>query len=109
MESLAERLVRLRKKAGYTQEKAAQAIGITRAALNNYENGLRKPGYDVLLWMADFYGVPVEYLLGREDDYEPQYSEQTQILLQTLKGASEKEIAQAIKIVEALKGTMPDE
>lgn len=101
--NLSEKLVALRKDSGLTQKKAAEKLGITRSALKNYETGFRKPRYDTLCVIADFYGVTTDYLLGAEEYQQPEVSPNTQILLQTLKGATEEEIAQAIRIIEALK------
>lgn len=106
---IAEKLIELRRRAGLTQGRAAEGMGLTRASLNAYENGIRKPKIHAAKRIAEYYGVPVDYLLGYSIEYEEKHTPQTQILLQTLKGASEKEIAQAIRIVEALKGTMPDD
>ena len=103
-----ERLIKLRKQIGISQANAAEGMGISTTALNNYESGLRKPKYEALKRIADYYNVPVDYLRG-EEQAEPEYSDQTRILLQTLRGASESEIAQAVKIIKALKGTMPDD
>lgn len=100
---IGKKLVELRKKYGYTQEKSAQMIGISRTALKNYELGASKPSYESLRKIANFYGVTTDYLLGAEEYQQPEVSPNTQILLQTLKGATEEEIAQAIRIIEALK------
>ena len=102
-QGICEKLVVLRKRSGLTQQKAADGIGITRSTLNGYEQGIRKPKIEAARKIAEFYGVPVDYLLGYSEEYEERYSPQTQVLLQTLKGATEEEIAQAIKIIEALK------
>lgn len=102
-QGLCEKLVILRKRAGQTQQMAADAMGLTRASLNSYENGIRRPKIDAIKKMAAYYGVSVDYLLGDEPGTEPEYSPQTQILLQTLRGATEEEIAQAIRIIEALR------
>jgi len=97
-----EKILELRNQIGKPQGVAADEMGISHTALNNYEKGLRRPKYDSLKKIADYYGVTIDYLLG-EEETEPEYSPQTQVLLQTLKGASEEEIAQAVKIIEALR------
>lgn len=107
-ELFCKKIIELRKQSGISQEAAAEAIGISSSALSSYESGMRKPKYEKVEKIADYYGVSVDYLLG-ETDEEPELSEQTRVLLQTLRGASEREIAQAVKIISALKGTMPDE
>ena len=110
-DTLGQRLRECREEWGETQEAVARLTGIKRSNLANYETDFRKPRIEQLQILADFYGVSSTYLLTGHEVYEPsdKPTPQTQILLQTLKGASEKEIAQAVKIVEALKGTMPDD
>lgn len=107
--TLGQKLYALRKRDGRTLEEVAKAIGVSRPLINNYERDARNPSYKVLKSLADYYGVSTDYLLGY-DDTEPEEDpdDNTRVLLQTLKGASKREIDQAIKIIEALKGTMPD-
>ena len=99
---LARKLIALRDITGLSQARAAEGIGITTQALGNYETGFRKPKYDTLVRIAEYYHVSVDYLLGTEDA-EEELSPNTQVLLQTLRGATEDEIAQAIKIIQALR------
>lgn len=65
--NLHERLVQLRKMHGYTQKRVAEALGISRGAYANYEIGTRKPDPESLSAIAEFYGVSIDYLLGRTD------------------------------------------
>ncbi len=58
-------LTHLRKDAGYSQKKVAEALGISQALLSHYEKGIRECGLLFLVRAADFYGVSVDYLLGR--------------------------------------------
>ncbi len=58
-------LTHLRKEAGYSQKKVAEALGISQALLSHYEKGIRECGLLFLVRAADFYGVSVDYLLGR--------------------------------------------
>jgi len=101
--TVGEKLVMLRKSMGLTQAKAAERMGLTRPTLNGYENNIRKPNIHIIKRIAEYYGVSVDYLLGEEEYAEPELSPQTNILLQTLKGASEEDIAQVIRIVGALR------
>ncbi|MDF2571146.1 MAG: DNA-binding protein [Sporomusa sp.] len=63
----AVRLAKLRNNKGLTQQQVADITGLTRARLNNYEQGVREPDYDTLLRLADFFGVTTDHLLGRTD------------------------------------------
>ncbi len=58
----------LRKERGISQKAAAQELGISQALLSHYEKGIRECGLDFLTRTADFYGVSVDYLLGRTPD-----------------------------------------
>lgn len=62
---LTERLTVLRKNKNLTQQDVAAAIGVTRPAYTAYESGSRKPEYETLEKLADFYGVSIDFLLGR--------------------------------------------
>lgn len=64
---LAERLVKLRKAKGLTQNDVAGHLGISRGAYANYELGTREPDTDTLIKLAELYGVTVDYLLGRSN------------------------------------------
>ncbi len=67
---LAERLKELRKERNLRQEQVAVALDISMSAYCNYEQGKREPTASVLWRMADYYGVSVDYLLGRRDERE---------------------------------------
>lgn len=58
-------LTHLRKEAGISQKKAAEALGVSQALLSHYEKGIRECGLLFLVRAADFYGVSSDYLLGR--------------------------------------------
>lgn len=55
----------LRKERGLSQKEVAAELGITQALLSHYEKGKRECGLDFLVRAADYYGVSVDYLLGR--------------------------------------------
>lgn len=55
----------LRKERGMRQKEAADKLGVAQALLSHYENGKRECGLDFLITAADFYGVSVDYILGR--------------------------------------------
>lgn len=67
MVSFAERFLELRKEKHICQAEAADIIGISLRTYCRYESGEREPGVSVLIRMADFYGVSIDYLVGRND------------------------------------------
>lgn len=56
----------LREAKGLSMAKVAAALALPKGTYASYEYGHREPGIEVLLKLADFYGVTVDYLLGRE-------------------------------------------
>lgn len=62
-----DRLKQLRLEANLTQVEFADLIGINQVTYSRYENGSRTVPYDLLIKMADYYGVSTDYLLGRTD------------------------------------------
>lgn len=55
----------LRRERGLRQKEAADRLGVAQALLSHYENGKRECGLDFLVSAADFYGVSVDFILGR--------------------------------------------
>lgn len=67
-----EILKSLRKSKGFTNMKDfCEAINISINTYQNYESGKRIPTADILIKLADFYGVTTDYLLGREPAPDP--------------------------------------
>ncbi len=62
--NLGERIKKARDRIGFTQAKAAKAIGLTPSALANYEAGTRQIPVHILLDLASRLGKPVHYFLG---------------------------------------------
>lgn len=60
------RLKEIRKSKNISQEQAANALGISVRAYQNYEYEQREPNIEMINKLADFYGVTTDYLLGRE-------------------------------------------
>lgn len=60
---LGERIAEQRKKLGLSQEELAEKLNISQKSISKYELGDRKPQYKVLVRMAEYFGVTVDYLL----------------------------------------------
>lgn len=60
-----EILEELRKEKRITQRELAAKLGIARTTYSGYENGTRQPDQRTLNKIADYFGVSVDYLLGR--------------------------------------------
>lgn len=63
-----ERIRGLREDADLTQEKIGQAINVPQRTYAYYESGQRMIPPQVLCALADYYGVSVDYILGRTNN-----------------------------------------
>lgn len=61
------RLKELRKEKGISQVKLAMDLYVNQNTISRYENGEREAGYDMLIKIADYFNVSVDYLLERTD------------------------------------------
>ena len=61
----------LREDRDLKQEDLARLLNCTQACYSNYENGRRDIPTETLNQLADFYGVSVDYLLGRTNVKTP--------------------------------------
>ena len=63
MEALNERIKRLRKEKGLTQNQLADQLGVTDKAVSKWEVGEANPDISLLVKMAQLFDVTVDYLL----------------------------------------------
>ncbi|MGI6561653.1 MAG: helix-turn-helix domain-containing protein [Clostridia bacterium] len=64
-------LYRLRVEKKLSMKKAGEAVGVSDSAWNKYEKNKADPSIDILLRIADFFGVSTDYLLGRTEIRDP--------------------------------------
>lgn len=67
MEMNRNRLKDLREDHDYTQQQVAEKIGITQRKYSYIETGIQQLTAEVLVPLARFYDVSVDYLLGETD------------------------------------------
>lgn len=65
---LTERMKELRKERNLRQKDIATELNIAITTYCRYDLGMREPAASLLVRMADFYDVSVDYLLGRCDN-----------------------------------------
>ena len=61
------RLKELRKKKKISQLKLALDLDMNQNTISRYENLEREADYETLIKFADYFGVSLDYLLGRTD------------------------------------------
>lgn len=67
MATFGERLKILRTEKEMTGEELGDIFNVTKTAISNWENGNRFPDEPVLIKLADYFNVSLDYLLGRVD------------------------------------------
>lgn len=65
--SFGQRLKQARKEAKKTQDQVAKILGLDYSTISKYENNHSQPDNETLTKLADYFGVSVDYLLGRTD------------------------------------------
>ena len=105
--NLGDHLRQARNLSGFSQSEAAQALGITSAALSQYEAGKRRIEALTLERIARLYGVPVTYFFGVLDTTKHQNQSDWETALrtmaQTLTSVSKAGISELIQRIHALE------
>ncbi len=65
-EDFSEKIKRIRKWKGMTQQEVADKLRVSRSCVANYENGSREPDLAIVRKLAEFYDVRVEDLMGNK-------------------------------------------
>lgn len=63
---LAEKIIDLRKKAGWSQEELAEKLAVTRQSVSKWEGAQSIPDMDKVVQMSRLFGVTTDYLLKDE-------------------------------------------
>ena len=102
---LADKIINLRKKNGWSQEELAHKLGVSRQSISKYEGAQAVPDLDKILKLSQIFGVTTDYLIKDEmeeeiytgeDSYEedkPQYKvtmEMASEFLQIIKEAAKR-------------------
>ncbi|WP_287164113.1 helix-turn-helix transcriptional regulator [Clostridium sp.] len=64
---LGDKIKKLRKSKNITQEELGKNIGVTTSMVGMYETNARKPSYEVLIKIAEFFSVSTDFLLNTEE------------------------------------------
>ena len=80
------RLKQFRKTAGLNQAQMAQILAVSQTQVSNYENGNDGPSIEKLTTIADYFGVSIDYLVGRSDDPRVSSMGKEEVLLSKLPG-----------------------
>jgi len=68
---LAEKIIKLRKQQGWSQEDLAMHMGVSRQSVSKWESMASIPDLDKIVKLSELFGVSTDYLLKDEVDDEP--------------------------------------
>ncbi|MBE5061080.1 helix-turn-helix transcriptional regulator [Megamonas funiformis] len=77
---LSKRLKELRMNNGLKQSDLAKLLSISTSRYGQYETGRRSPDYKLLIQIANFYNVSIDYLLGRTNVIKPENIDENDLL-----------------------------
>ena len=68
---LAEKIMEMRKKNGWSQEELAYQLGVSRQSVSKWESGASIPDLERILKLSEIFGVSTDYLLKEEIELAP--------------------------------------
>lgn len=68
MQQFATRLIALRKERDMTQEDLAGLLNKKRSTVSGYETEGKEPDFDTVCFLAEYFGVSTDYLLGLSNE-----------------------------------------
>ena len=85
----------MRKLNNITQSEMARKVNASRSCISNYESGKRQPDAETINFIADFFDVSIDYLMGRSS---VKLSVKNEKVLEELQNLNRK--ANAIKVFD---------
>lgn len=82
----------LRKEKDVTQEELAEVLNVSRRTVSRWETGSNMPDLDILVEMADYYGVDIRELLDGERRSEQMNKEIEETVLKAADYSKEEEL-----------------
>lgn len=75
---LGQRIRKLRKRCDFCQESLVEKLGISQITLSRIENGTTRMNVEILMKLSNVLEVPINVILGIEDDGERYFTVPTQ-------------------------------
>lgn len=102
---LGEQLKQLRKSKNHlTQLDMAKYLGVAKTTYASYEQGKRMPDIDLQNKIADYFGVTLDYLHGREGKEEPELTnKQMTVAAHIDDDVSDDEMKEILSFIDYIK------
>lgn len=103
---LADKIIELRKKNGWSQEELAEQVGVSRQSVSKWEGALSVPDLDKILMMSNIFGVSTDYLL-KDEMGEPEYAETRDAAVEKESTVRRVSMEEAVGFLDIKKRTAP--
>lgn len=101
------RIRELRLERNMTQMELALELEIGNTTLQQYESGLHEPNFETLIKIADFFGVTVDYLIGRTPVRRPLDTAEEKLAFQLKNLRNRKAVDAAVALLEEIRDYGP--
>ena len=101
---LSNQIKRLRMQKKMSQKEMGLVFNVSKQTVSNWEIGKSKPSHDLLVLMADYFGVSVNEMYGRSDAKTPiedEWPEVIRVLRESGKNATPEDKKRIARIVWA--------
>lgn len=99
---LGERIKKLRKEQGWSQDELGEKLGGDGRQISRYENGHITPSVEAIIKLAQIFDVSTDYLLLEESPRKPLKDDTLLNKLQELEKLSEQDRNSLLHIIDAL-------
>ena len=96
-----ENLEMIRKQKKVSQTKLGKVLGLTQQMISSYEKNMSSPNIDVLIKIANYFNVSIDYLLGHTTSPST-YENAEGRLLRYFNGLSELDKEKCLTIIQTL-------
>ena len=72
--TFSDKLIALRRKAGWSQEELAERLNVSRQSVSKWESAQSMPDIDKIVQLSSLFSVTTDYLL-KDEQAEPEYTE----------------------------------
>lgn len=93
-------IAELRKQRNLKQQEVADAIGEQKRSYAAWERGENNVPIDALIKIADFYGVPTDYLLGHDQPGETEKNQTLSNIIAKLQSLPEDKLDQVLEYTD---------
>ena len=95
----------LRSEKNLSQDKIAEELDVSPALISKWERNISTPAPEMLEYIADYFDVSVDYLIGRSKykNLEKENSEIDNILFSKAKDLSDEDKKAVMNVIDAIK------